>query len=64
MQRRLVVTDVSEHPIPPNFKGQAVQETSVTKCVTSQKIKDLIYNAAEAWDHKLMLLLSFSWPGI
>ena len=26
MQRRLVVTDASEQPIRPVFKGQAVQE--------------------------------------
>ena len=48
----------------PICKGQAAQETSVTtnlRSVTSQK-SDLIYEAAEAWNPELPLLLSFVRP--
>ena len=53
--------------ISPNFKGQAVWKMSVSInqfCVPYQKSEDLIYNAAEAWNHELLLLLSFSSPKI
>ena len=47
-------TDVSGQPIGP--KGQIVSpETSVTinlRCVTSEKSENLIYNAAEGWNHQ------------
>jgi len=58
--------NVSEH-VSLILNGQAIQEASVTtniRWVISQKSKDLIYNAAVAYNHELPLLLSYSRPGI